>query len=88
MDFYHRLLEAAGSDHVLRDEPMAVHTTFRIGGPADYFIMPSNEKELAEGIALCREVDVDYFVTGNGSNLLVGDGGYRGVIFHICHTRR
>ena len=36
MDFYHRLLEAAGSDHVLRDEPMAVHTTFRIGGPADY----------------------------------------------------
>ena len=41
---------------------------------------------LAKGIALCREVDVDYFVTGNGSNLLVGDGGYRGVIFHICHT--
>ncbi len=35
---------------------------------------------------MCREVDVDYFVTGNGSNLLVGDGGYRGVIFHICHT--
>ena len=38
MDFYHRLLEAVGSDHVLRDEPMAVHTTFRIGGPADYFV--------------------------------------------------
>lgn len=41
MDFYHRLLEAAGSDHVLRDEPMAVHTTFRIGGPADYFVEPA-----------------------------------------------
>ena len=86
MDFYHRLLEAAGSDHVLRDEPMAVHTTFRIGGPADYFVEPADASALAKGIALCREVDVDYFVTGNGSNLLVGDGGYRGVIFHICHT--
>ena len=86
MDFYHRLLEAAGSDHVLRDEPMAVHTTFRIGGPADYFVEPADAFALAKGIALCREVDVDYFVTGNGSNLLVGDGGYRGVIFHICHT--
>ena len=42
MDFYHRLLEAAGSDHVLRDEPMAVHTTFRIGGPADYFVEPAD----------------------------------------------
>ena len=80
MDFYHRLLEAAGSDHVLRDEPMAVHTTFRIGGPADYFVEPADASALAKGIALCREVDVDYFVTGNGSNLLVGDGGYRGVI--------
>ena len=86
MDFYHKLLEAAGSDHVLRDEPMAVHTTFRIGGPADYFVEPADASALAKGIALCREVDVDYFVTGNGSNLLVGDGGYRGVIFHICHT--
>lgn len=65
MDFYHRLLEAAGSDHVLRDEPMAVHTTFRIGGPADYFVEPADASALAKGIALCREVDVDYFVTGN-----------------------
>ena len=64
MDFYHRLLEAAGSDHVLRDEPMAVHTTFRIGGPADYFVEPADASALAKGIALCREVDVDYFVTG------------------------
>ena len=54
MDFYHRLLEAAGSDHVLRDEPMAVHTTFRIGGPADYFVEPADASALAKGIALCR----------------------------------
>ena len=43
MDFYHRLLEAAGSEHVLRDEPMAAHTTFRIGGPADYFVEPADD---------------------------------------------
>ena len=83
MDFYHRLLEAAGSDHVLRDEPMAVHTTFRIGGPADYFVEPADASALAKGIALCREVDVDYFVTGNGSNLLVRDKGIRGAVIQI-----
>ena len=73
---------------IQKDEPMKKHTTFRIGGPADYFVEPADASALAKGIALCREVDVDYFVTGNGSNLLVGDGGYRGVIFHICHTWR
>ena len=83
MDFYHRLLEAAGSGHVLRDEPMAVHTTFRIGGPADYFVEPADASALAKGIALCREVDVDYFVTGNGSNLLVRDKGIRGAVIQI-----
>ena len=65
MDFYHRLLEAAGSDHVLRDEPMAVHTTFRIGGPADYFIMPSNEKELAETNRVCRVFSIPIYIVGN-----------------------
>lgn len=86
MDFYDRLLEVIGTDRVLRDEPMAAHTTFRIGGPADYFAVPSDAAALAKGISLCQLAGIDYFITGNGSNLLVGDGGYRGVIFHICHT--
>lgn len=86
MDFYNRLVEVIGADRVLRDEPMAAHTTFRIGGPADYFAVPADAKALAKGISLCRASGVPYFITGNGSNLLVGDGGYRGVIFHICHT--
>ena len=86
MDFYHKLSEAAGADHILKDEPMSAHTTFRIGGPADYFVVPEDAASLGRGVALCRAEGVDYFITGNGSNLLVGDGGYRGVIFHICHT--
>ena len=86
MDFYHKLSEAAGADHILKDEPMSAHTTFRIGGPADYFVVPEDALSLGRGVALCRAEGVDYFITGNGSNLLVGDGGYRGVVFHICHT--
>lgn len=86
MDFYHKLSEAAGADHILKDEPMSAHTTFRIGGPADYFVVPEDAAALGRGVELCRAEGVDYFITGNGSNLLVGDGGYRGVVFHICHT--
>ena len=86
MDFYHKLSEAAGADHILKDEPMSAHTTFRIGGPADYFVVPEDAASLGRGVALCRAEGVDYFITGNGSNLLVGDGGYGGVVFHICHT--
>lgn len=84
MDFKDKLAEAAGT--VLLDEPMSGHTTFRIGGPADYFAVPQNIEALRKGIALCREEGMPYFIVGNGSNLLVGDGGYRGVIFNICHT--
>ena len=86
MDFYHKLSEAAGAGHILKDELMSAHTTFRIGGPADYFVVPEDAASLGRGVALCRAEGVDYFITGNGSNLLVGDGGYRGVVFHICHT--
>ena len=86
MEFYHSLSEAVGNRNILRDEPMAAHTTFRIGGPADYFVVPESGEALGRGITLCRSQGIPYFITGNGSNLLVGDGGYRGVIFNICRT--
>ena len=68
---------------VQKDEPMKKHTTFRIGGPADYFIMPSNEKELAETIRVCRKFSIPIYIVGNGSNLLVGDKGFRGAIIQL-----
>ena len=68
---------------IQKNEPMKKHTTFRIGGPADYFIMPSNEKELAETIRVCREFSIPIYIVGNGSNLLVGDKGFRGAIIQL-----
>ena len=56
---------------ILKNEPMARHTTFRTGGPADYYIVPRNTKELAGLIRYFAINDIDYFVIGNGSNLLV-----------------
>lgn len=68
---------------MLANEPMNRHTTFRIGGPADLFVMPASTEEIREIIGLCRTESVPYYVIGNGSNLLVGDKGYRGVIIQI-----
>ena len=68
---------------ILKNEPMARHTTFRTGGPADYYIVPRNTKELAGLIRYFAINDIDYFVIGNGSNLLVSDDGYRGVIIDL-----
>lgn len=77
------LSEIVGKDGVLADEPMSRHTTFRIGGPADYFVMPSRNEEILGIIRLCRRESVPYYIIGNGSNLLVGDRGVRGVVIQI-----
>ena len=77
-------LEAvAGPDSVLCGEPMKNHTTFRIGGPADYFIRPHSADEIVRMIAILKSASVPYFVMGNGSNLLVSDDGYRGAVISI-----
>lgn len=78
-----RLKDILGEDRVLLAEPMKKHTSFRIGGPADYFIMPKSNEEVAEAIAVCREEQMPYSIVGNGSNLLVSDAGYRGVVIQI-----
>lgn len=75
--------ELLGRDHVLTDEPMKQHTTFKIGGPADYFLVPETGEEVGEIIKICRKTDTQYFILGNGSNLLVGDGGYRGAVIQV-----
>ena len=68
---------------IKKDEKLEKHTTFRIGGPADFFVIPKSADEVKQIIKLCMENHTDYFILGNGSNLLVGDKGYRGVILHI-----
>lgn len=62
------------------DEPLAAHCTFKIGGPADVFVLPETEEQLCCVIALCKEQGVKYYLLGNGSNILFEDAGYRGVV--------
>lgn len=83
MDLYRELCMTAGEENVFSDELMSRHTTFRIGGPADFFVMPSDLEQVRKIIAVCRENSVPYYIMGNGSNLLVGDKGYRGVLIQI-----
>ncbi len=83
MNFYDQLVQLTEEKRVQKDEPMKQHTTFRVGGNADYFVMPQDATEVKKIIELCKTVNMPYYVIGNGSNLLVSDTGYRGVIIQI-----
>lgn len=81
--FYEYLVEVLGEENVLLNEPMCNHTTFKVGGEADYFLKIGTKEQLATTVRYLRQVGIAYFVLGNGSNLLVGDKGYRGVILDL-----
>lgn len=81
--FEKKIFTIIDKEKVLVDEPMKNHTTFRIGGPADYFVIPTEVEEVKAVVALCEETGMPYYVIGNGSNLLVADKGFRGVIIQI-----
>ncbi len=83
LNIYNQLIQIIDKDRVLVDEPMRKHTTFRVGGNADYFVMPRTTQEVQQVVALCKNENLPYYILGNGSNLLVGDKGYRGVIIQI-----
>ncbi|NLP45687.1 MAG: UDP-N-acetylmuramate dehydrogenase [Epulopiscium sp.] len=68
---------------ILEKEPMRNHTSFKIGGPADLFFIPQNKEEIAYAIELCKKYDFPFYIMGNGSNLLVSDQGYRGMIIQV-----
>lgn len=83
MGLHEELCGILGSENVLKEEPMKNHTTFRVGGPADWLVTPTEEEQIRDVVNLLRAEKVPYYVTGNGSNLLVGDKGYRGVIIQL-----
>ncbi len=68
--------------HFSVNEPMHKHTSFQIGGPADVFVCPADKEQLRTAVEIIKESGMPYFVLGNGSNLLVSDKGFRGVILH------
>jgi UDP-N-acetylenolpyruvoylglucosamine reductase len=71
---------------IRRNESLAKHTTLRVGGPADVYVEPASEEDLAGVLTFCNEREPSFFVIGRGSNLLVRDGGFRGVIICLVHA--
>lgn len=82
-DFINKLLNIVEKEYIKIDEPMKEHTSFKVGGPADILITPRTYDEVAKIIMLCKENNVPYYTIGNGSNLLVKDGGIRGVVIKL-----
>lgn len=83
MGLYEELCVILGEENVFTEEPMSGHTTFRVGGPADFFVTPEKEEQVREAVFAFRQAGVPFYIVGNGSNLLVGDRGYRGGIIQI-----
>lgn len=81
--FYEHLKEIIPEERILLEEPMSRHTSFRVGGPARYFVRPKSAKEVSSMLHYFQLIDKEYYVLGNGSNLLVSDKGYQGVILEI-----
>lgn len=76
-------IKQLGIKNILIDEPMKNHTTFKVGGPADIMVSPENEEELSKLVKFCRDRKVSFLVMGNGSNMLVRDGGIRGLVIRL-----
>ncbi len=76
------LVKIVGSSNVFKDEPMKNRCTFKTGGNAAYFAEPASAEQVADIVKYAKENDIPFFVAGNGSNLLVSDLGYNGII--IC----
>lgn len=81
--FYQKLTENFKDDQILIEEPLSNHTTFRIGGPAKYVLLPESIDQIVFAVKLCNSEKMPYYVIGNGSNLLVGDKGFRGTIIKL-----
>lgn len=79
----YKLISILGSDNVIKEANMSSYTTFRIGGIADYVVTPENEEQLAKLLHLIKEENVDFVVIGNGSNILVSDNGFDGIVIQL-----
>lgn len=85
-EFYEKLSKIVRKEQILEEEPMKKHTTFRIGGPAEYLILPQTTEEIVDVIKLCRQEEIPWYIVGNGSNLLVADEGVRGVVIQLLRN--
>ncbi|ADK13402.1 MULTISPECIES: UDP-N-acetylmuramate dehydrogenase [Clostridium] len=82
-DFATNLEKILDKEDIKIDEPMKEHTSFRVGGPVDILVTPKKFQEVVDVITLCKEHNIPYYIMGNGSNLLVKDGGIRGIMIKL-----
>lgn len=83
---YNIMREFLPENQIKLNEPMKEHTSFRIGGPADIMVLPTNIEQVANIIKACKEYSIPFFVMGNGTNLLVKDEGIRGVVMKLAQN--
>ena len=81
---YKNLLNILDKEGIYLNEPMKNHISFKVGGPADFLLKPKTEDEIKRLIEFLKNENIPYIVVGNGSNLLVKDGGIRGVVIKIA----
>ena len=79
------LKKICGAENVRTAEPMSAHTTFRTGGPADFFVTPEDRDTFLLLLKYIRQTGSDHFILGRGSNILVGDKGYRGTVIDMSY---
>lgn len=83
---YNRLLDSLPPDRIRINELMNKHTTFKIGGPVDVMVLPRDREEITRVVTVCREDNLAFFVLGLGSNILVRDKGFRGVVIKLGNS--
>ena len=82
-DIEKKLQDVISRKNILKNEPMSKHTSFKIGGIADYFIKVTNTDELKGVLELANNLNIPVTIIGNGTNLLVRDGGIRGFVIKL-----
>lgn len=84
LDIVANELEKIIDKHLIKyNEPMKHHTSFKVGGPCDILVIPDKKWQVISIMKICREHNIPFFIMGNGTNLIVRDGGYRGVIIKL-----
>lgn len=81
---YQFLIEIVNQEQILINEPMKNHTSFKIGGPADFFVLPKSVEQIQGIVKLCKSEEIPLFILGNGTDLLVRDKGIRGIVLKIA----
>ena len=69
------------------DEKLSEYVNFKVGGPADIFLIPNSKEQVIKSIKICKENNIPFYLIGNGSNILVRDGGFRGVVLSLKNVK-